>query len=112
MRSRSIQSVTGPAWRGIPMRQGLVTDADNTLWDTDGVYAEAQLWLVRIVEGELKANTSRQDRLKFIREIDQSIAQRHHAGLRYPSVLLVSALRRVMAGTALNRAVHEALHET
>ena len=82
--------------------QGLVlfVDADNTLWDTDGVYATAQLNLLAAVERVVGSRISVLDRLAFVREVDQALAERHHSGLRYPPRLLVSAVARVLAGEA------------
>jgi putative hydrolase of the HAD superfamily len=44
------------------------------------------------------------DRLAFVRQIDQLIASRHHAGLRYPPVLLARALLFNFRGEASERA--------
>jgi len=38
-------------------------DADNTLWDTDGVYEQAQLALLTHVEDRLKTRLHDPDRL-------------------------------------------------
>lgn len=92
------------------VRLGVITDADNTLWDTDGVYAAAQLWLLTEVESRTRVRFTGSSRLKYVREIDQSIAKRHHAGLRYPSALLVSALRKVLLGAPVNKAAGESLY--
>lgn len=70
----------------------LFTDADNTLWDTDRIFAEAQLSLLRDVEKYLNMSPIRSRRLAFVRSLDQSLAQRHEAGLRYPPILLIQAL--------------------
>jgi putative hydrolase of the HAD superfamily len=69
-----------------------VTDADNTLWETDGVYASAQLELLRRVEDEYGVNVKADDRLQFVRNFDQALAFRHPNGLRYPADLLVEAI--------------------
>ena len=46
-------------------------DADNTLWDTDGVYADAQLALLNELEDRLGVQFPELDRLAFVRSIDQ-----------------------------------------
>jgi putative hydrolase of the HAD superfamily len=68
------------------------TDADNTLWDTNKVYADAQLTLLENVEQGIKLKGPSEDRLEFVREYDQQIAATHHKGLRYPPHLLCQAL--------------------
>lgn len=70
----------------------LFTDADNTLWDTNGVFEAAQLHLLDDVErlsGPVSANA---DRLAFLRKFDQEIASAHPDGLRYPIEDLIEAL--------------------
>lgn len=64
-------------------------DADNTLWDADGVYAHAQLRLLKGVEDACDRVAAGANKLDFVREIDQAIAARHHRGLRYPCRLLI-----------------------
>lgn len=83
----------------------LITDADNTLWDTNAVYAQAQLQLLADVEEHLGASFDNGDRLSFVREVDQELALAHSMGLRYPAPLLVAELlRRVAtAPTAITR---------
>jgi putative hydrolase of the HAD superfamily len=70
----------------------VIVDADNTLWDTDSVYAKAQLALLKAVEAAVGVTTPEADRLVFVRSLDQDLAERHDAGLRYPPRLLVRAL--------------------
>jgi putative hydrolase of the HAD superfamily len=76
----------------------VVIDADNTLWDTDAVYAEAQLELLQRVENavdrNLEGNSER--RLLFVRQLDQELAASHPAHLRYPPALLAAAIRRAL----------------
>jgi putative hydrolase of the HAD superfamily len=83
-------------------------DADNTLWDTDGVFAVAQLNLLAGVEHALGVVDPINDRLAFVRLIDQSIAVRHHAGLRYPPKLLAKALALALKGTPPQAAARQA----
>jgi putative hydrolase of the HAD superfamily len=78
----------------------LVSDADNTLWDTDALYANAQLALLTAVEKAMGIHASSDDRLSFIREIDQQLAIEHHQHLRYPPRLLVAALASTLAGAS------------
>ena len=73
-------------------------DADNTLWDTDGVFAQAQLKLLKGIENALGRSAPGEDRLDFVRQIDQAIAGRHHLGLRFPARLLVQAVAQALAG--------------
>jgi putative hydrolase of the HAD superfamily len=70
----------------------LYTDADNTLWDTDGVYADAQLSLLSAAELIAEHVGPTTGRLEFVRQYDQAIAARHHARLRYPPALLLRAI--------------------
>ncbi|MER9947352.1 HAD family hydrolase [Mesorhizobium sp. M0047] len=79
-------------------------DADNTLWDTDAVFAGAQLALLRAVESRVGIVTPQADRLLFVRAIDQALAERHHAGLRYPPRLLVRATELALRGVQANDA--------
>jgi|SRR5581483_8465615 len=83
----------------------LFLDADNTLWDTDGVYEEAQLVLLRRLEEHLNVRLHDLDRLGFVRSIDQALALRHHKGLRYPPRFLVKALALALTGTKTMDAV-------
>ena len=73
-------------------------DADNTLWDTDSVFASAQLNLLAALERVLGCTADATDRLSFVRSIDQALAERHHLGLRYPPRLLAVAVARVLRG--------------
>lgn len=84
-------------------------DADNTLWDTDGVFAAAQLGLLTQVEATTRAPLDVADRLAYVRAIDQEIAERHHAGLRYPPKLLINATAAALGGEQPFRAARLAL---
>lgn len=86
------------------------TDADNTLWDTDGLFAEAQLELLASVEGRAR-EPSGIGRLEHIREIDQKLAESHHQGLRYPVRLLAIAAAHNQAGSTVDRSVQQAWRE-
>jgi putative hydrolase of the HAD superfamily len=78
----------------------LLTDADNTLWDTNAVYANAQLRLLEKVEAHVGRSIEAEDRLGFVRGIDQSLALQHPKGLRYPPVLLAASILGVGVGQA------------
>ena len=71
-------------------------DADNTLWDTDTVFADAQLGLLGQVERASGRKAAVEDRLALIRSVDQALAERHHAGLRYPPHLLARGIELVL----------------
>jgi putative hydrolase of the HAD superfamily len=84
-------------------------DADNTLWDTDAVFAHAQLNLLEQVEDIFGSRCPIEDRLAFVRELDQRIAQVHHRGLRYPPRLLIYAIGHSFAGVPAGRTVQQSL---
>src|SRR5215469_3043537 len=89
----------------------IYTDADNTLWDTDAVFREAQLGLLNEVEKLSDRSTSSTDRLGFLRQYDQAIAVRHHARLKYPPALLMSALRAGLFGASPEEAAARVVAE-
>jgi putative hydrolase of the HAD superfamily len=81
------------------VRAIVLTDVDNTLWDTNEVFAAAQLALLGFVEKAVGATPLEgADRLAFVRSYDQALAERHHAGLRYPVRLLIGALALGLKG--------------
>lgn len=80
-------------------------DADNTLWDTNAVYKDAQLWLLGAVEAAVGVTAPTDERLAYVREVDQAIAAQHHGGLRYPTQILARAIALVLSGEPVNRAV-------
>lgn len=82
----------------------IIADADNTLWDTNGVFAGAQTTLLSGVERLAGRQAPQGDRLAFVRRFDQAIAALHHAHLRYPPGLLVRALVAGLRGEAPERA--------
>ena len=94
-----------------PPRAVVFTDADNTLWDTNAVYAEAQIWLLDQIEIALETEVEADDRLAFVRRFDQLLAARHHDGLRYPPKLLANALALALSGVPNERAVRRAWTE-
>ena len=87
----------------------IFTDADNTLWDTNKVFADAQLLLVVDVENEIGLHLDCADRLEYLRDIDQDLASEHHSGLRYPPALLAVALALSLGGSRKDEAVRTAL---
>ena len=87
----------------------IYTDADNTLWDTDALYANAQLALLSAAEGIAKKQGPPDDRLTFVRAYDQEIAARHHSGLRYPPALLIRALVSGVGGQSIQDAARTVL---
>ncbi|MBZ9803385.1 HAD family hydrolase [Mesorhizobium sp. ES1-6] len=91
-----------------PDRAAVFVDADNTLWDTDAVFAGAQVALLGAVESRIGIATAQTDRLLFVRAIDQALAERHHAGLRYPPRLLVRATELALRGAKANEAARAA----
>lgn len=78
----------------------VLCDADNTLWDTDSVFAEAQNTLLRNVETTLGLENPGGRRLDFIRQYDQALAVKHHLHFRYPPILLVFALADGLLGAS------------
>lgn len=86
----------------------VLVDADNTLWDTDGVFADAQLKLLNAVEEATGLLGPEADRLSFVRAFDQEIAKQHHQGLRYPPRLLIDALVFGLHGAPVSQAVRQA----
>jgi putative hydrolase of the HAD superfamily len=87
----------------------ILTDADNTLWDTDSVFANAQTALLEIVEKATRKYCPEGDRLAFVRHCDQALAAIHHAHLKYPPMLLVQALALALDGTDAKAAANSAL---
>jgi len=77
----------------------LVVDADNTLWDTNEVFARAQLRLLEGAEQATGRMCPATDRLDFVRSYDQAIALKHHLHLSYPAQLLVAAIGAGLCGT-------------
>lgn len=87
-----------------------ITDADNTLWDTDSVFANAQLALLEAMEAASGQPLESGDRLRFVREIDQGIAAQHHRGLRYSAELLALGVWERLSGRSLADSVRRALN--
>lgn len=76
----------------------LVFDADNTLWNTDRLYRDAQLALLRSILNELGvADLGHGKPLGLVRKLDQRIAETHVDGLKYPVVLLIRELVQFIA---------------
>lgn len=86
----------------------LFVDADNTLWDTDAVFARAQLGMLNDVVSALGISVPPSDALAFIRAVDQALAERHHAGLRYPPRLLIRATELALMGAPADAAARTA----
>ena len=99
-----IRSPTAPAT--------VFVDADNTLWDTDSVFADAQRNMLKRVEAATSAAADGDNRLAYVRAVDQAIAERHHARLRYPPKLLVRGLEAALAGLPAERAARAARHNS
>ena len=89
-------------------RATVFVDADNTLWDTDAVFAGAQIALLDDVTTALGMSAPQVDALAFIRAADQALAERHHAGLRYPPRLLIRAAELALNGTPPDAAARAA----
>jgi putative hydrolase of the HAD superfamily len=85
----------------------LFTDADNTLWNTDAVFAAAQLDMLHEIERITGRNApADEDRgLAFLRNLDQRIAAAHPDYLRYPPGLLAYGLALVLEGKEVEEAV-------
>jgi putative hydrolase of the HAD superfamily len=90
------------------MNAVVFVDADNTLWDTNGVFAAEQLALLSEIEESVGTSVSVPDRLAFVRSLDQSLAERHHAGLRYPPRLLIRAIALTLSGVPTDVATRQA----
>ena len=85
------------------------TDADNTLWDTNALFAEAQLGLLGDAEKLCGTCRPASGRLEFVRAFDQAIAANHHQRLRYPPALLLRALCDGLKGASPEVAAQRAL---
>lgn len=83
-------------------------DADNTLWDTDAVFAAAQRQVLTDVATALDTPSPGDDKLAFVRAVDQALAERHHAGLRYPPRLLIQAVELALNGMPADTAARAA----
>ncbi|HRQ58629.1 MAG TPA: HAD family hydrolase [Azoarcus taiwanensis] len=87
----------------------VLADADNTLWDTDAVFREAQLLLLSQVEAARGVSCPEYDRLGYVRAYDQALAQSHHLHLRYPPQLLVRCLEAGLGGIPAQAAAKDAI---
>ncbi|WP_338638367.1 HAD family hydrolase [Burkholderia pyrrocinia] len=87
----------------------VLCDADNTLWDTDSVFAEAQDILLNRVEAIVGVKTSARWRVEFVRQYDQALAEKHHLHFRYPPIMLVFALTDGLLGTSPDAAAAAAM---
>lgn len=82
-------------------------DADNTLWNTDEVFATGHIALLEKVEKATGLSGPSDGRLELVRRLDQGIALRHPAGLRYPPRLLVQALVHALKGLSTEEALRQ-----
>lgn len=89
----------------------IYTDADNTLWDTDAVFAKAQLSLLEATERIAGMLASAPDRLEYVRSFDQAIALHHHSKLRYPPVLLIRAVSEGLRSRSAQAAARAVLNQ-
>jgi len=87
----------------------VLADADNTLWDTDAVFRNAQLLLLDRIEAVLGRTCADVTRLEFVRSYDQALAQAHHLHLRYPPQLLVRAIEAGLSGVSEHVAAQKAI---
>jgi len=87
----------------------LVTDADNTLWDTNSIYAEAQLSFLSDIEKVVGQECQVPERLAFVRRLDQGLALKHEMHLRYPSAHLAAAVENALLGYPTEQAIDSAL---
>jgi putative hydrolase of the HAD superfamily len=87
----------------------LVTDADNTLWDTDAVYAKGQLTLLEHTEAALQCKAHVADRLSFVREVDQQLAALHGYDLGYRPELLALGIAEALSGASPSEAARRAV---
>jgi putative hydrolase of the HAD superfamily len=88
----------------------VVTDADNTLWDTNSVYAEGQLGLLKRIERDTGLRVGTQDRLAFIRTVDQELARLSSYDLKYPPELLVYAIETYLTGGSPQKAASNSIN--
>ena len=58
----------------------IFTDADNTLWDTDAVYARGQLTVLEDVETAIGVRVPSKNRLEFVREYVEHVPYYLSAG--------------------------------
>jgi putative hydrolase of the HAD superfamily len=95
------------------MGRTLFTDADNTLWETNAVWARAQLVLLRDMEqvADAPAPAADDDGLAYLRAVDQRIAAVHPDGNRYPPLILGRALRFALSGDTADDAARRALRD-
>lgn len=93
------------------MLEGLVilTDADNTLWDTNTIFTRAQLLMLELVETAVGSTLPYPHRLRWLRGYDEAIAQVHPHHFRYPPKLLVQALALGLSGSDPKEAANAAL---
>jgi len=77
----------------------VVLDADNTLWDTNSVFEDCQRELLEMLN-DIYRHSRTEITFDRLREIDQSIAESHPRGLRYPFSILIRRLREIMIGKA------------
>jgi putative hydrolase of the HAD superfamily len=89
----------------------IYTDADNTLWDTNAVFADAQLRLLQSAESIAGLRVADDDPLRYVRQYDQAIAKLHHARLRYPPAFLIRALVLGLNGLAPGDAASRVISE-
>lgn len=87
----------------------LVTDADNTLWDTDAVYAAAQLALLHTLETAVGKLLPATDRLSAVRALDQLLIERLEMEFTYEPRFLAAAAISVLEGDRPAAAVDKAL---
>lgn len=86
---------------GVGSSHIVFTDGDNTLWDTNDLYLRAQEDLLRRIECEVGQIVPASDRIGWLRQIDQKIAQKHPRGLAYPVNLLIRRVANELCGREL-----------
>jgi len=90
----------------------VVTDADNTLWDTNAVYADGQLLLLEKIENDVGVKLEVEDRLAFIRAVDQELVRLNNYNLTYQPEFLYLAIFNMLNGYSLMEAVTKAMGHT
>jgi putative hydrolase of the HAD superfamily len=74
-----------------------VSDADNTLWDTDSIYRRAQLVLFDAVHAKVGVAPPPLDPLIYLRRIDERIASGHPLRWKYPPRILINSLAHALS---------------